>query len=117
MLEHSLIGLTAQDGVCLCSIYALIDPRDPEVWRYIGRSFHPRSRRVQHARRGTRAVRGATYKELWIAQLLSKNIQPSVIILEDCNSLSDAVAREKIWIRRALADGHPLTNSVLSRRV
>jgi len=115
MHERSLLGLTAQEGVCRCSIYALFDPRYPKVWRYIGRSFHPRSRRVQHARMGTRVGRGATYKELWIAQLLSEDIQPSVIILEDCNSLSDAVAREKIWIRRALADGHPLTNSVVSR--
>jgi transcriptional regulator with XRE-family HTH domain len=114
-LNLSSIRLTAHRGVRYCSIYALVDPRQPEVWWYVGRSFHPRSRRVQHARGPNRAAQGATYKEHWIAQLLSQNIRPSVIVLEECKSLSDAIVREKIWIRRALSDGHPLTNSVVSR--
>ena len=100
-----------------CSIYALVDPREPGVWRYIGRSFHPMSRRVQHARNGSHLERGFTYKEAWIAQLLLKRVQPCVLLLEKCASLSDAIAREKLWIRRALAEGHPLTNSALGRKV
>jgi hypothetical protein len=115
MSEHSSIRPTTKRGVRHCSIYALVDPRQPEVWRYVGRSFQPRSRRVQHARRPSRAARGATHKELWIAQLLSEHIRPSVIVLEDCESLFDAIVREKVWIRHALSEGHPLTNSVLSR--
>src|SRR5262245_58606806 len=99
-----------------CTIYALVDPRLPNVWRYVGRSFHPTSRRFQHARRPTSPAPGATCNELWIAQLRSENLLPSVIILESCESLSDATLREKIWIRVALANGHRLTNSVISRK-
>jgi hypothetical protein len=91
-----------------CSIYALVDPREPEHWRYIGRSFHPPSRRAQHV--GGRLTRGATYKEAWIAQLLSAKVRPCVIVLEECTSLAGAIAREKMWINRALAYGHPLTH-------
>lgn len=111
-----LIRLPDRSAIRYCNIYALVDPREPKLWRYIGRSFHPTSRRVQHVRASGDLQRGATYKETWIAQLLSESVQPSVILLEECASLSDAIAREKIWISRALADGHPLTNSALCRK-
>jgi hypothetical protein len=60
-------------------------------------------------------ARGATYKEIWIAKLLSESVQPCVVVLERCVSLSDAIARERRWIRRALAEGHPLTNVVSNK--
>jgi hypothetical protein len=108
-----LIKLSDRSVIRHCNIYALVDPRELKCWRYVGRSFHPLSRRVQHVRGGGDLQRGATYKETWIGQLLSEGIQPCVIVLEECASLSEAIAREKIWISRALADGHPLTNSAL----
>jgi hypothetical protein len=80
---------------------------------YIGRSFHPPSRRVQHVQDGGHLKRGATRKETWIALLLAQRIQPCVLVLERCASFSEAIVREKIWIRLAVEGGHPLTNSAL----
>lgn len=110
----SLIKLpaAARFGRRSCTIYALVDPREPSVWRYIGRSFRPQCRRLQHTHQSRRVLRGITAKERWIKSLLSAGLLPSALILEDGILLRDARAREQLWIRRALRGGHPLTNAV-----
>src|SRR5271169_5391649 len=65
-----------------CSIYALVDPREPEIWRYIGRSFQPLPRRVQHVTDSRKACGYRTAKEAWIARLLAERLEPRVILLE-----------------------------------
>ena len=95
-----------------CTIYALVDPREPSVWRYIGRSFRPEGRRFQHMRQSMRVRRGATEKERWIKNLLQAGLLPSAVTLEGGIPLRDARAREQLWIRRALRECHPLTNAV-----
>jgi hypothetical protein len=110
----SLVKLpaTARFGHRSCTIYALVDPREPAVWRYIGRSFRPQCRRFQHMHQTKRVRRGATAKERWIRNLFSAGLLPSAVVLEGGMSLCDARVREHFWIRQALREGHPLTNAV-----
>jgi hypothetical protein len=106
------LPVAARFGRRSCTIYALVDPRNPLAWRYIGRSFRPQCRRFQHTYQSRRMLRGVTAKERWIRSLLSAGLLPSAIVLEDHILLRDAGAREQFWIRRALLEGHPLTNAV-----
>src|SRR3569833_2024930 len=110
----SLVKLpaVARFGRRSCTVYALVDPREPSVWRYIGRSFHPESRRLQHLHQSRRLRQGATRKERWIRELSSAGLLPSAVVLEGGISLRDARVREQLWIREALLQGHPLTNAV-----
>lgn len=101
-----------QLGRRTCVIYALVDPREPSVWRYIGRTFRPEDRRFQHMHQSMRAQRGATGKERWIRNLASAGLRPSAVILDSGISAREARAREQLWVRRALREGHPLTNGV-----
>jgi hypothetical protein len=96
-------------------IYALADPRKPTVWRYVGQSFHPVARRIQHVRAARRLRQGATAKERWIADLASNGLHPRVIVLERDIPPNVLGARERVWILRSLRQGHPLTNALLYR--
>jgi hypothetical protein len=110
----SLVKLPAVDqfGRRSCTIYALIDPREPSIWRYIGRSFRPDRRRFQHMHQSRCVPHSTTQKARWIRRLSSAGLPPSVLVLESGIPLRDARAREQFWIRRALQEGHPLTNAV-----
>jgi hypothetical protein len=110
----SLVNLpvAARFGHRSCNIYALVDPRKPSVWRYIGRSFDAGSRRFEHMYQSGLERRGATGKERWISDLSAARLLPTLVVLEDGISLRDARMREQLWIRQALRDGHPLTNAV-----
>jgi hypothetical protein len=110
----SLVNLPvgARFGQRSCIIYALVDPREPSVWRYIGRSFRPECRRFEHMHQSRLMRRSATGKERWIRNLSSVGLLPSVVVLEAGIPLRDARGREQHWIHRALREGHPLTNAV-----
>ena len=110
----SLVKLPAAPrfGCRSCTIYALVDPRAPTVWHYIGRSFRPENRRFQHMHQSVGPRRGATEKELWIRDLSSAGLRPSTVVLEGGIPLRYVIAREQLWIRRALSEGHPLTNAI-----
>jgi hypothetical protein len=110
----SLVKLPAgvQFGHRSCTIYALVDPREPSVWRYIGRSFRPERRRFQHVHQSRRSRPGATGVERWIRKLSCVGLLPCTVVLECGIPLRDAGAREQFWIRQALREGHPLTNAV-----
>lgn len=94
-------------------IYALADPRNPGVWRYIGRSFRPVVRRTQHVGASRRLRQGATAKERWIADLVSNGLHPRIIVLERDVQPNLLGARERVWIIVSLRDGHPLTNALV----
>lgn len=81
----SLVNLpvAARFGRRSCVIYALVDPREPSVWRYIGHSFRPECRRFEHMHQSRLMLRGATGKEQWIRNLSSVGLPPSVVVLED----------------------------------
>ncbi len=97
-------------------IYALADPRNPEVWRYIGRTFHPIARRAQHVGASRLLRQGATAKERWVADLLTKGLHPRIVVLEGDIHPNLLAVRERAWISRSLRDGHPLTNALLYRK-
>ena len=99
-----------------CSIYALVDPREPKIWRYVGRSFQPRPRRTQHVSDSRKTCGYRTAKEAWIAHLLAEGLEPQIILLETGIHGRQAEAREYAWIERGFALGYPLTNSVRLRR-
>src|SRR5438874_4443677 len=103
-LWSSLVKLpaVARFGRRGCTIYALVDPREPSVWHYIGRSFRPKSRRFQHMHQSRRLRRGATEKERWIRELSSAGLLPSAVVLEEGIPLREARAREQLWIRHGL---------------
>ena len=64
------------------SIYALFDPRNPDVIRYVGKTSKSiefrRTRHVGEARRGLQNHRGN-----WIRSLLSEGVIPSVRLLSE----------------------------------
>src|SRR5205809_574439 len=95
-----------------CSVYALVDPREPNIWRYVGRSFQPKPRCAQHIADSRKICRYRTAKEIWIAGLLADGLEPRVILLETGIPAQQAEAHEYVWIERGFSLGYPLTNSI-----
>jgi hypothetical protein len=62
-------------------IYSLIDPRNPDIIRYIGKTKNPKKRFNEHLRDSKRFN---DYKSNWIKSLFRENIKPEMIILESC---------------------------------
>lgn len=86
-------------------IYALYDPRDISVVRYIGKTSDPIRRLSDHMRET-----GTTRKCNWLAQLKSLGLLPIMEVVEgilDSND-EDWQERERYWIARCLSD--KLTN-------
>lgn len=77
-------------------IYGLVDPRTEQI-RYIGKTIDPKRRLYQHIRRAKRNMRSYTHKTRWLRQLFSENVEPKMIILEECVS-SKWEEREMHWI-------------------
>lgn len=59
-------------------IYALVDPRDEAVIRYIGKSENPKARLVAHC---LESRRKATYCSHWVTSLMKDNLSPKMVIL------------------------------------
>jgi hypothetical protein len=78
------------------SIYALFDPRQPDVVRYVGKTYMKietrRTRHVGEARRGIKNHRG-----YWIRNLLADGIVPGVRLLSEVPS-SDWQKHEQTFI-------------------
>lgn len=88
-------------------IYALVDPRTNEI-RYVGKSDNP-EKRLSYGH--MKCIGRNKYKNNWIKQLLKLNLQPSLMILEECeNEESVWSAREKYWIKYYREQGCDLTN-------
>lgn len=88
-------------------IYGLFCPIVGAV-RYIGKSCQPQKRMYAHI---YAASPTGTWKDRWIAKLLSDGLKPSMVILEE---LADGVRwqdAESRWIAIALAKGWPITNT------
>ena len=90
-------------------IYALYDPRKPDVVRYVGKTVKPLSSRlfnhVSEARRSSERC----HRLHWIRGLLAEGIQPAIRLLETVH-FDGWVDSERHWIAALRAD-HPLTNS------
>lgn len=72
-------------------IYALVDPADPELVRYVGRTCDPTARYRMHCTNGSEAVTG------WAKQIIADGRNPAMVLLERC--AADVVeSRERYWI-------------------
>lgn len=89
------------------SIYALIDPRAPNVIRYVGQTAKPRERLRKHLRAAGRDK--PTYRGHWIAKLREEGVEPVLIVMVrvDVRHRNEA---ERHMIRQLRLAGHPLVN-------
>jgi hypothetical protein len=72
-------------------IYALIDPADPELVRYVGRTCDPVHRYRNHCTSGTETV------SAWVGEVISAGRRPAMVLLERCEA--EVVGeREAHWI-------------------
>lgn len=87
-------------------IYGLFDQRDPAIIRYVGWARNVKQRLQQHLRDKK------TYlsKVQWIQAVIASGGQVGLIVLEEC-SLDNWKDRERFWIAKMWAEGHPLTNA------
>lgn len=92
-------------------IYKLVDPREPEHVRYVGKTIDPRKRYLEHIRMAEKRVR-ICYSSNWVFSLLSENTNPEMIIIEEATfeNKKDWYERERYWIAYYKELGHRLTN-------
>lgn len=86
-------------------IYKLIDPRDLST-RYVGKTNNPRVRLKNHC-----LHRFATSCSVWVQELRSLGLKPTMDILEEVPPERDWKAREAHWIFSLTEQGHKLYNS------
>jgi len=72
----------------ICFIYALFDPREPDVVRYIGKTTNPESRWNAHIRNSKHLK---CHRSSWIVSLLKNGVKPIMKIIAIC---SEAVWQE-----------------------
>lgn len=92
------------DGPNTVAIYFLVDPRQPQIVRYVGRSENPLLRHLQHCQE-----LGTSRKGAWIHSLRQSGILPQMIVADWTNPL-EADQAEREWIARLKPD---LTNGKL----
>lgn len=92
-------------------IYALVDPRSPEDYRYVGMTRQVGKRRHQHVREAKESD-AATHKLRWLRKLLAAGVEPELIVLESELVDKEAACTAEIrWHRDLTEQGHKLTNS------
>lgn len=87
-------------------IYGLHDPRTGEL-RYIGATKDVAHRLLVHLRRCS--MRANSPKNIWLRELISHNLKPTALVLEEANC-ANWRARERFWIARYRKAGARLTN-------
>lgn len=101
--------------VRLPGVYALVDPLQPTVARYIGSSTHIVKRLADHARGYVpRSADGP--KRAWLAKLKAEGRKPVAIVLErlDAPKASATMhAAERHWIERFRAEAQADLNATL----
>lgn len=87
----------------MIKIYALVDPEEKEVYRYIGKTKMSLRKRLQahidESRSAIKHRKKRTYKIYWINSLLKENKKPKIVLLEKC-SKKKWVEREKYYIKK-----------------
>ena len=78
-------------------IYGLVDPRSPEVIRYVGKANDVEERLRRHLRMGKRGFRHNNKLLKWIEELLAAELKPSIVVLEEV-CFDDWQQCEKRWI-------------------
>lgn len=88
-------------------IYALVDPRKPGEYRYVGWTLNMRKRLNTHIAQAIRD--NHPHRSAWIRSLLAESVRPGIIELDQCPE-ELWPDREIYWIAKSRADGHSLTN-------
>jgi hypothetical protein len=91
-------------------VYTLVDPAFPDFVRYVGVSWNPELRRLQHIEEALR-TQHRTHKCNWLRRVLAQDRFPDVQILLTCTSKREAYGMEQEAIKAFKAAGHPLTNA------
>lgn len=86
-------------GINSYKIYGLIDSRYPSTIRYIGKTKMSLKKRLQAHIDESKKGQSFTYKTNWIRNLLSQNIKPIIILIEEC-SVTNWQERERYWISK-----------------
>lgn len=89
-------------------IYGLSDPTQYNKIRYIGKSDKPEIRYFEHLKDATTNIN--THKTCWIRKLLSQNLQPTLIILDEV-PIDKWKWFEKTWIDEYRKLGFKLVNT------
>lgn len=90
-----------------CAVYVLVDPITDYV-RYVGKSINPKERLATHIREARNG--SVLHSRRWISGLLSKNMKPELIVLEELDTAEEANEAEKYWIASFRIIGANLTN-------
>lgn len=109
-------------------IYGLLCPIETKI-RYVGQSVQPVERYRQHLASPRGVMKGhsdwrekgylSNPKEAWLGELLDRDLEPELVILEILDYGDDAPQgkerkpphlAEQAWVRQLLNEGHPLTN-------
>lgn len=88
-------------------IYGLIDPLDGTL-RYIGQSIHGLKRANSHHRPSQ--IKTSSIKNNWIRGLKSKNLIPTIEVLEYSNTPEELDSLERFWIANIRSTGAKLYN-------
>lgn len=91
----------------ICRIYALYDPRYPEIVRYVGKTVKKLSMRLSEHISDARRE-GISHKCTWIRLLLSLGISPQIRTLA-CVNVVEWQHHEREWIEKSKTEY--LTNS------
>lgn len=92
-------------------IYGLVCPKLGS-FRYIGKSTNPEARLRAHI---SSARRGAYdhHTARWISSLLNDGLRPTLEVIQEIEEGECWREAERKWIKKALDEGLPLTNSTL----
>jgi hypothetical protein len=78
------------------TIYTLVDPRVPDIIRYVGQTAKPKERLRKHCKAAGRDR--PTYRAHWIRQLLGAGVQPQLItLLRVQERHRNAAERDILW--------------------
>lgn len=87
-------------------VYHLSDPRNNAV-RYIGITWDTYKRKYGHL---STAGKSNPAKQLWIKELKSLGLQPTLTEIEQADTKGQARSREQYWIREFITRGSSLFN-------
>lgn len=90
------------------TVYALLDPRDAEI-RYIGMTKNYARRIYKHL-----TLQGSGDRINWLSELADIGLKAFPIVLENCETWSEADKAESFYFVEGLREGAPLLNSTRS---
>lgn len=80
------------------SIYALFDPREPGVVRYVGKTIRPLNERLWRHLGDLRHNADRSHKRNWLIGLDREGVRPGIRLLEIVADGADWQERERFWI-------------------